>query len=70
MASPSIDRAPYLRLVHSWPPPRPRRRRYLMRISLATPRAPIGLGRTFWLTEDDIAELIAVAAVKEGRAQR
>ncbi|PNE11946.1 MAG: hypothetical protein CR217_06070 [Beijerinckiaceae bacterium] len=58
--------APYLRLVHPPPPPAPRR--YLMRISLATPRATIGLGRTFWLTEDDIAELIEAATVMEGRA--
>jgi hypothetical protein len=55
----------HLRLVPREPPPRPStgsgRRRYLTRISVATPHQPIGRSRTFHLTEDDFLEVIAVA---------
>jgi hypothetical protein len=58
-------RPAHLRLVAPAPPPRPRR--YLTRISVATPFMPVGRSRAFNLSADDIEALIAAAALMEGR---
>jgi hypothetical protein len=56
---------PRLRLVQATPPPAPRR--FITRISVATPFMPVGRSRAFDLTESDIEDLLEAASIMEAR---